>query len=722
MTGQLFTHYFLTDGIKATGEWPASACAYAGFRQSLAQAYETFRQHHQPNEALTEQDLIRPVLDLLGWTDYLPQQGADRNEDIPDHLLFTDAESKARAAGRSDPRGRYRDAAVVEESKRFGLPLDARDSDDRVQSGTPHGQLLRYLSTADIESDGSIRWGILTNGRLWRLYDHRSRPRASGYYEADLQAILDSDDDDALRTFFLLFRREAFTLRPGSTATFLESAIAEGRRYEEQIAQDLSGVVFERVFPDLVQALADASGEELEKVRQAALVFLYRLLFVLYAEDRGLLPVNDVRYDDYGLRKRVRDDISRRMDEKDTFSSVAGNYYNRLIELFRMIDKGDPSIGLPPYNGGLFASEAAALLERVRLPDSKVAPIIYGLSHTPLAHDPGSGRRFVNYRDMSVQQLGSIYERLLERQPVLDEAGRIDIRPNPYARKDSGSFYTPQELVDLIVDHTLKPLVEERLQAFEEKSRQLASERRPKPDRHAELIPLDPAEAVLDLKVLDPAMGSGHFLVTAVDFLSDYVADLIEYAPAVPEWLDDYASPLVDRVASIRRDILERARESKWVIDEAQLTDQAIIRRMVLKRCIYGVDKNPLTVELAKVSLWLHSFTVGAPLSFLDHHLRCGDSLIGLRVADATEDLQRLGGLFASSAIAGAEAAAHGMQRIEEMSDADVSEVRESAALFSGVEDTTADLRRLLDFLCGMRWLTAGMKTKERTAFWAPAS
>ena len=717
MTGQLFTHYFLTDGIKATGEWPASASSCAAFRQSLAQAYETFRQHHQPNEAVTEQDLIRPVLDLLGWTDYLPQQGADRNQDIPDHLLFTDAESKARAAGRANPGERYRDAAVVEESKRFGLPLDARDSDDRVQSGTPHGQLLRYLSSADIESDGNIRWGILTNGRLWRLYDHRCRPRASGYFEADLQQILDQDDDDALRRFFLFFRREAFTLRPGTTTTFLEWAIAEGRRYEEQIAQDLSGVVFERVFPDLVQALADASGEELERVRQTALVFLYRLLFVLYAEDRGLLPVNDVRYDDYGLRKRVRDDVAGRMAEQDTYSSIASNYYDRLMTLFKLIDKGDPSIGLPPYNGGLFASDAAPLLETVRLPDSKVAPIIYGLSHTS---NPGAGRSFVNYRDMSVQQLGSIYERLLEREPARDDAGKITIRPNPYARKDSGSFYTPQELVDLIVDHTLKPLVEERLQAFEEKSRQLASERRPKPDRHAELIPLDPAEAVLDLKVLDPAMGSGHFLVTAVDFLSDYVADLIEYVPAVPEWLDEYASPLVDRVAAIRRDILRRARESEWVIDEAQLTDQAIIRRMVLKRCIYGVDKNPLTVELAKVSLWLHSFTVGAPLSFLDHHLRCGDSLIGLRVGDATEDLGRLGKMYAGSAIQAAESATEGMQRIELISDADVSEVQESAQLFRGVEDLTSELRGVLDILCGVRWLTAGMKTKQRTSFEEP--
>ena len=242
---------------------------------------------------------------------------------------------------------------------------------------------------------------------------------------------------------------------------------------------------------------------------------------------------------------------------------------------------------------------------------------------------------------MSVQQLGSIYERLLEREPVVGDSGKIVIRPNPYARKDSGSFYTPQELADLIVDRTLKPLVDERLEAFERKSDQLKSDRRSRAERKAELRKLDPAEAVLDLKVLDPAMGSGHFLVTAVDYLSDDIAGLVDYAPVYPEWLDgDYESPLVGRIASIRNEILRRAEQSNWNLDEAQLTDQAIIRRMVLKRCIYGVDKNPLTVELAKVSLWLHSFTVGAPLSFLDHHLRRGDSLdraCGLR--DAREDL-----------------------------------------------------------------------------------
>ena len=521
----------------------------------------------------------------------------------------------------------------MEESKRFGLPLDARDADGRGRSRTPHGQILRYLSTADVESDSRIRWGILTNGGVWRLYDHRARPRASGYFETDLAEALQSGNEDGLRLFYLLLRRSSFTPQRGAVASFLETALLEGRRHEQQVAQDISGTVFERVFPALVRALAAASDDELPAVREAALIFLYRLLFVLYAEDRGLLPVNDTRYEDYGLRKPVREDIARRMDAGAVFSDTASSYYDRLMTLCELIDGGDASIGLPPYNGGLFAADAAPLLGKVRLSDAAVAPIVYDLSHAETA----GGRRFVNYRDMSVQQLGSIYERLLEREPVRDDSGRIVVRPNSYARKDSGSFYTPQELVDLIVDRTLKPLAEERLAAFEDKANALKRDRRPKAEREAELRALDPAEAVLDLKVLDPAMGSGHFLVTAVDFLSDKVAELVEDAPEVPEWLDgEYASPLVDRVAAVRRDILDRARQSDWVMDEAQLTDQAILRRMVLKRCIYGVDKNPLTVELAKVSLWLHSFTVGAPLSFLDHHLRRGDSLVGMRVLEAT--------------------------------------------------------------------------------------
>ena len=717
MADGLLTDYFLSDGIKATPEWQSSVASMElqEFWSVVRDRYDALSQAQDPNEAVTEQELIRPVLELLGWTDYLPQQGASRSEDIPDLLLFPDADAKERAITRGSAEERYYDAVVVEESKRFGLPLDARGQDGRRRATTPHDQIVRYLSTAEVVSEGRIRWGVLTDGGVWRLYDYHARPRATGYFEANLGEILDAGDTDRLRTFYLLFRRESFEAQQGATVSFLETALAEGRRYEQQVARDLSDVVFERAFPRLVQALAEQTHLELAELRGPALILLYRLLFVLYAEDLGLLPVNDSRYENYGLRKPVRDDVARRMAEGSALSARATNYYDHLTMLGHLIDEGDAAIGLPPYNGGLFNDAAAPLLANVRLPDAAIAPVIYDLSHT----ESPEGRRFVNYRDMSVQQLGSIYERLLEREPVWGDDGNVVARPNSYARKDSGSFFTPQELVDLIVDRTLRPLAEERLARFVDKAGELGGDARPKAERHAELLQLDPAVAVLDLKVLDPAMGSGHFLVTAVDFLSDYIAEMVERAPGVADWLDgEYVSPLVERVAAIRDDINERAEAANWVMDERKLTDQAIIRRMVLKRCIYGTDKNALTVELAKVSLWLHSFTVGAPLSFLDHHLRCGDSLIGMRIREAMTELNWPDvPLLAQPAIAAVKAATSEMERIEEMSDADIAEVRQSADLFQEVEDTTADLRSVLDVLTGLRWLTAGMKQRERRVY-----
>ena len=133
----------------------------------------------------------------------------------------------------------------------------------------------------------------------------------------------------------------------------------------------------------------------------------------------------------------------------------------------------------------LFATDTAPLLEAVRLSDAQLAPIIYNLSHT----ETDGHRRFINYRDMSVQQLGSIYERLLEREPLRNDDGQVTIRPNPYARKDSGSFYTPQELVDLIVERTLQPLVEERLAQFEATAAALGSDHRPQAERPRRVKP-----------------------------------------------------------------------------------------------------------------------------------------------------------------------------------------------------------------------------------------
>ena len=175
------------------------------------------------------------------------------------------------------------------------------------------------------------------------------------------------------------------------------------------------------------------------------MILLYRLLFILYAEDRDLLPVKDGRYDEYGLRDKVRGDVGDRKTKNDVFSETAARYWSTIDDLCRAIDQGDSSIGLPPYNGGLFDRERTPLLTKVRISDAVMANVIDALSfeRTP------EGRRYINYRDLSVQQLGSIYERLLEHE-VIREGADITIRPNIFARKGSGSYYTPDDLVTLI--------------------------------------------------------------------------------------------------------------------------------------------------------------------------------------------------------------------------------------------------------------------------------
>ena len=291
--------------------------------------------------------------------------------------------------------------------------------------------MLRYLRRIDDLTTGKLRWGILTNGARWRLYYAGARSVSEQFFEIDLAAVLDIPGlgrevipTEArrhwLQVFWLVFRRDAFLPDAADERTFHQRAIEEGRFHQERVASSLSVLVFEQVFPDFVRALAKTDPEApLPEVRDAALVLLYRLLFVLYAEDRDLLPVRDSRYDDYALRERMRGDIGRRKDQGDVFSAAAARYWSAFDDLCRAIDQGDASIGLPPYNGGLFDRDRTPLLSRVRLGDAVMADVIDALSF----EGTHGGRRYINYRDLGVQQLGSIYERLLEREVVREGRG-----------------------------------------------------------------------------------------------------------------------------------------------------------------------------------------------------------------------------------------------------------------------------------------------------------
>lgn len=222
--------------------------------------------------------------------------------------------------------------------------------------------MLRYLGRIDVITAGKLRWGILTNGTKWRLYCYGARSVSEQFLELDLPAILNlpghndgrfalSDDGRRhwLKVFTLIFRREAFLSTGVDPRTFHLKALEEGKYYEERVVLDLSRKVFEQVFPDLVQALAKAAPKAaLQELREGALILLYRLLFILYAEDRDLLPVKDARFDDYCLRNRVRLDVGARMDRNDVFSKTFPTYWNAMCNLFVAIDQGVAPIGLPP--------------------------------------------------------------------------------------------------------------------------------------------------------------------------------------------------------------------------------------------------------------------------------------------------------------------------------------------------------------------------------------
>jgi hypothetical protein len=277
--------------------------------------------------------------------------------------------------------------------------------------------------------------------------------------------------------------------------------------------------------------------------------------------------------------------VGRRKDRNDTFSTTAARYWSALDDLCRVIDEGDNSIGLPPYNGGLFERERTPLLTRVRLNDSVMAEVIDALSFERTSE----GRRYINYRDLSVQQLGSIYERLLEHE-VIRDGGTVSIRPNIFARRASGSYYTHDDLVGLIIRETISPFVVQRLEAFRATNEEQTSSSKPEDQRLGILKRADPAEKLLDLKICDPAMGSGHFLVALVDYLADQVITAMAEAEATVTW-GHYVSPLSDRIEIIRNTILGNAEERGWTVDPAQLDDRHIIRRMVLKRCTYASIK-----------------------------------------------------------------------------------------------------------------------------------
>ncbi|MFD5001969.1 Eco57I restriction-modification methylase domain-containing protein [Streptomyces mutabilis] len=436
-------------------------------------------------------------------------------------------------------------------------------------------------------------WGVLTNGRQVRLLRDSSALATASYVEFDLEAIFDGELFSEFVLLYRLMHVSRFEVAEGAAPStcWLEAwrtaAIETGTRalenYRDGVQKALAalGTGFLR-HPDNTELRENLDPAALQS---ALLRLVYRLIFLFVAEDRRALPSPDAdeqargRYTRYFSTARLRERSLRRQ------GTTHSDQYEALQLVLTALgdEQGRPELGLPGL-GGLFNDTAAdAPLAGARLANRY---FLEAVRHLARVRDADAARwRAVDYQHMGAEELGSVYEALLELVPKHNASDRtfalVDRAGND--RKKTGSYYTPAALTETLLDSTLDPVIDAAVKRGEQRA---STEGRPDP---ADTI----VEELLSLTVCDPACGSGHFLVAA-------------------------ARRIAKRVASVR----ERNPEPT-----AETVQHAL--HEVVAQCVYGVDLNPMAVELAKVSLWLEAMEPGRPLGFLDAHIRHGNGLIG---------------------------------------------------------------------------------------------
>jgi hypothetical protein len=543
-------------------------------------------------------------------------------------------------------------------------------------------------------------WVILTNGRLWRLYSGRVPSSSTNYFEVDLSDV--AVETDARVVYFVsLFSSPSFFPREGTTDVDL--VFDEGVKHAKSIEEDLRNKVFDgKLFLNFVKGILNHDSskvypqEKLDEAKALTLKLLYRLLFVLYAESRSLLPIENERYKEISLES-LRQRLSAFEKKPEAVSAWDG-----LKLLFHMISKGDLEANMPEYDGELFKNDSA--LDGISVKNMFLVPALRDLME--------SENRGIDYQNLGVRHLGSLYEALLEysvrqakqslviyKEEILDakfaedqkqkplgfiEKGELYLSVRGLARKGTGSYYTPDEIVVFLVKKGLEPHLKAREQLFKADLELLRSSKARDP-----VLEKKCNEDLLGLKIVDPAMGSGHFLVAAVNDVTLWIISLLKESPD---------APLLKEIEEHRKEIVELQRKKGIRLDEESLTDNVILKRLVMKRCVFGVDINPLAVELAKVSLWLDSFTIGTPLTFLDHHIRCGDSLIGLWMKNVESKVfeTTLDSWTGTLSTAGASL----VDSVVMPADLTVEQVTQSREAYEAVREKTRSLCVLLDMCC----------------------
>jgi len=572
---------------------------------------------------------------------------------------------------------------------------------ETVEHETERFNQLSPVSYAFRNADKEdLKWIIFIQKNRIRLYSTDinvgvgRRGRTETYIECQPWLL----SDEQLHYLWLLFSAEAIAPN-GSIYELLEGST----RFAGDLAKQLRERIYDRVVPTLAKGISQARGienpdsEDLDLTYEMALTVLFRLLFIAYAEDRDLLPYqNNDAYQRRSLKVKARELVDAVIHDKQIASG--STHWQETVHLFEAVARGNPEWGVPAYGGDLFLDEeeiskAGAALSKISLPNECFESALRSLliSKTPEGLGP------VDFRSLGVREFGTIYEGLLESGLAIAEidlvlkkrkkdevyapakegdipivnAGEVYLHNQSGARKSSGSYYTKDFVVDYLLEGALKPALEDHF------------------NRLDQLDEIDASEAFFDFRVADIAMGSGHFLISAIDMMEQKMADYLAMRH-LPE--------VKNELAQLRSIALETLRDTG---QDVPAEDSQLLRRLIARRCIYGVDINPLAVQLARLAVWIHTFVPGLPLSFLDRTLIQGNSLVGIgNIDELRNKFEEVSSpLFNLDPEGLLGNAVKPLQRLANNNDSSLADIDKARTAQDDVRDALQNTKILCDFL-----------------------
>jgi len=671
------------------------------------------------NEAQLEEKFIAPLLARLGWAKAyqvgLTVQGKFAK---PDYCLLLQPEQENALINSKD----HTLITAICESKAWGKKLDTGKAD---RKDNPHHQLQDYLSTL------RVRFGFLTNGRLWRIYDTDKITAKKTFIEFDLQRLWALEDAQekarGLALFAFFFCKDTY-LRPADVnqTSAIEQAIAASADFTLAVEENLKAVIYgyageDSLFEIMGRAIHKANPQaSLASVYENSVVLLFRLLFVVYFEDKNdaLLKKHPFyqRYSLGHIYQTLRPSENGKNAERDTLHD--GVY--ALKQLFEMLDEGAEDIDIPLFNGGLFDPARAPLLLKPKIFDNAtlrqlLEKLLYKTHRGNTLFDT---RR--DFKNMSVTHLGRIYEGLLEFrfERATENAVYLEFESSATKGKTVEAYFDAYDTARLRKEKGFRAWREISVKKGDVFLKSASNSRKTTASYYTEPVLSQPlvkasidhaiaaaevasgnvnGRAFMDLKILDNACGSGHFLVEALGYLTDLALARLDTDADLQQLVNEERTKIDEQLHFLNLD---------YVPEDAQ-----ILKRALLKRCIFGVDLNPFAVELARLSLWMDSFIFGTPLSFIEHHVQHGNSLMGASVQDfinynAVEVAQN--DLFVEDLGARFDDLRTVMHELDAMRDTTAQEVEQSKALWKNTIAPKLNLlSRALSFVCTGRAMLA---------------